>query len=92
MAGYNANMQGVVTTVVTYAGGDYIYFKLHNQPTSHPLCKTDFFVIHASTPPDRLDRMLSRLLTAYTTGETVNIGYDDAGDCAHGRIRVHRIG
>ena len=91
-AGYNANMKGIVTAVVTYAGGGHIYFRLHNQPTSHPLCKTDYFAIHSGTPPDSLGRMLSRLLIAYTTGETVNIDCHNAGDCAHSRIRMWRVG
>ena len=91
-AEYNANMQGVVTEVLTYTHGDQIYFKLDNQPSTHPRCETDFFSIDASIPAERRHQLLSRLLTAYATGKRVNIGYDNKGNCSHTRIRAHRVG
>jgi hypothetical protein len=36
--------------------------------------------------------VLSRLITAFGTGETVVIGYDNAGNCADGYIRLERVG
>ena len=89
---YNANMVGVVTEVLTYTNNDQILFRLDNQPSSHPLCLTDFFVIDPTIPTDRRNRILSRLLLAYALGKPVNVGYDKDGDCAQGRIRVHRVG
>lgn len=91
-ADYNANMSGKVAAVMTYADGDYIYILLENQPSSHQSCDPAFFVIAETVPYERRQVLLSRLLTAYASKETVNIGFDNAGDCAHGYIRVHRIG
>jgi hypothetical protein len=91
-ATYNANMSGVVAWVATYADGDSIYFALMNQPGSHPGCSPYYFVITAAVPADRRKAMLANLLIARTTGEAINIGYDNAGDCAEGYIRVHRVG
>ena len=92
LAGYNANMQGVVTNVLTYAVDGRIFFRLSNQPSSHPQCASDYFSIDASVPDTARSQLLSRLLVAYTTGEAITVGYDSQGDCSHSRIRVHRIG
>ena len=92
VAVYNANMVGVVTDVLTYTHSDLIFFRLSNQPTTHPECSTDYFSIDASVPSERRQQILSRLLTAYATGKEINIGFDNAGDCSHTRIRVHRVG
>lgn len=91
-AGYNANMKGKVTNVVTYTYSTLIYFRLENQPQSHPQCQVDYFAIDASTPDNIRQQVLSRLLTAYASGEAVNIGYDKEGGCSHGRIKVYRVG
>ncbi len=89
---YNANTGGVVAWVATYADIDSIYFALNNQPSSHPSCSPNYFVIPATVPADRRKAMLTSLLIARTTGEAINIGYDATGDCAEGYIRVHRVG
>lgn len=91
-AEYNANIVGKVTDVVTYTDDGRIYFRLENQPSSHPACQTDYFAIDASTPEGVRQQVLSRLLTAYATSKPVNIGYDNAGGCAHNRIKVYRVG
>ncbi|WP_104401524.1 hypothetical protein [Vibrio penaeicida] len=91
-ANYNSNMTGVLKGVFVYTDGDYIYLTLENQPKSHPTCKPNYFVIPDTVPSDRRQMLLSRLLTAYASKETVNIGFDARGDCAHGYIRVHRVG
>jgi hypothetical protein len=91
-AKYNDNMQGVLTGVYVYTDGDYIYFTLNNQPTSHPKCKSNYFVIPSTVPQNRREMLLSRLLTAYSMKERVNIGYDNSVECANGYIKVHRVG
>jgi hypothetical protein len=91
-AEYNANMTGVVKDVLTYTDEDKIFFRLENQPSSHPQCNPDFFSIDASIPADRRQAVLSRLLTALATGEPINIGFDKDGQCSHNRIRTHRVG
>lgn len=91
-AKYNSNMEGVLEGVYVYTDGDYIYFRLENQPTSHPTCKTNYFVISETVSRERRQMLLSRLLSAYAMKENVNIGYDSQGDCVHGYIRVHRVG
>ena len=92
MAAFNANMQGTPDTVIVYTDGDYIYFSLTNQPTSHPQCNPAFFVIHGTIPLERRQMLLSRLLMAKSSDEVITIGYDSLGDCADGYIRVHRVG
>ena len=87
-AGYNSNMKGVLSQVRTYTEGDYIYIVLENQPTEHPVCKTNYFVVAETVPYERRQMILSRLLAAYAMKEKVNIGYDSEGDCVHGYIRV----
>jgi hypothetical protein len=89
---YNNNYVGVIHGVYTYTDGDYIYIQLENQPQSHPGCKPNFFVIADDVPYERRQVLLSRLLLNYATGKPINLGYDDKGDCAHGYIRVHRVG
>jgi hypothetical protein len=89
---YNANMDGVVVAVWTYTENDSIYFQLSNQPATHPSCESWAFVIPSIVPVDRRKALFARLMVAKLTGETINIGYDNMGDCADGRIRVHRVG
>ena len=91
-AQYNDNMRGVLSDVMVYTDGGYIYFRLKNQPVSHPYCNPDYFVISEKVPYKRREMLLSRLLTAYRMEENVNIGYDSEGDCVHGYMRVHRVG
>lgn len=90
-AGYNDNMAGVVSYLFTYPDG-VILFKLNNQPTSHPVCNPAYFAISTDVADVAANRMFSRLLAAYKTGETINIGFDNAGGCANSYIRVHRVG
>lgn len=90
-AGYDANMSGKVVSVMTYSSGA-VLFRLDNQPQSHPQCKSTYFAIPSSTKDSITNRFLSRLLAAYSTKETINIGFDSKGDCAESWISVHRIG
>jgi hypothetical protein len=89
---YNANMQGLVDSVSLYTDGDYIYVRLVNQPTSHPTCNPSLFVISQDIPENRRNQMFARLMAAKVAGEQINIGFDNAADCAHGYIRLHRVG
>lgn len=91
-AAYNANMTGELTDVLIYTDGDHIFIKLKNQPATHPSCNSALFAIPDTVPTDRRQALLSRALTAYASKENINIGYDAQGNCAHGYIRVHRIG
>lgn len=91
-AAYNANMRGEIQGVYVYTDADHIYVILKNQPSSHPACNPNYFVIPASVPYERRQMLLSRLLTAYASKEVVNIGYDATGSCANGYIQIHRVG
>jgi len=88
---YNANMAGVLTDLYIYADSDSVYFRLSNQPTTHPGCSPAYFVL-TGVPEARLNRLVARLMEAKATEEVLNIGYDSSGDCAEGYIRAHRIG
>lgn len=91
-ADYNANITGVVTQVVAYTEADYIYFRLANQPASHPQCNASYFAIADTVPESRRKQLFAQLLAAKLSGDPVNIGYDATGDCAHAYIRAHRVG
>lgn len=91
-AAYNANMSGVVAEVLTYPETTHVLFRLDNQPTSHPGCNAAYFVM-ADPNPESRKLMYARLLTALAMGSSINIGYDNVGECGPGGyIRVHRIG
>ncbi len=90
-AGYDSNLSGVVTKVLTYASGR-IYIVLENQPSSHPACEHKFFAIDNTLSSDIRSQMLSRALVAFASKQVLNIGYDGEGDCANGKIRIHRLG
>jgi hypothetical protein len=90
--GYNANLSGTVTSVAVYADGDYVLFRLLNQPTTHASCDPEYFVIAETIPQSRRSQMYAQLIAAKYSGEPLIIGYDSSGDCSHGYIRVHRVG
>lgn len=92
-ANYDANFQGEVTEVLTYADSDNVLIRVSGRPTSHPICtRFDYIVIDGSIPEARRQAMLSRVLLAYSTGEVINIGYDSKDECIGSRIKVYRIG
>jgi hypothetical protein len=91
-AAYNANMEGPVEMMSVYADGDYIYFRLVNQPTSHPSCSPVYFVISQDIPQNRRNQMLAVIVAAKTAGLPLAVGYDATGSCMHGFIQVHRVG
>jgi hypothetical protein len=93
-ATYNANLSGNVVDVMTYTNGELLFI-LSNQPTSNGSCNAAYFELDESATTDSaaFNRMYARLLEAYATGTPVNVGYDDAGNCASGgAIQVYRIG
>jgi hypothetical protein len=93
-AAYNANLSGNVTQILTYNSGA-ILFSLDNQPTSNGSCTATFFELDPSnTVGDAaFNRMYARLLEAYTLGQPVNVGFDNAANCGVlGSITVYRIG
>jgi hypothetical protein len=89
---YNANISGQLAAFWSYSYSDPIYFVLKNQPSTHPTCNPSFFVVPGTIPADRRKMMFARLSLAYATQENLNIGYDNAGDCADGYIQAYRIG
>jgi hypothetical protein len=88
---YNANTDGLVESLSVYADGDYIYFRLANQP-SHSTCNPTYFVISQDVPQNRRNQMLAVIVAAKTAGLPLAVGYDATGSCMHGYIQVHRVG
>ena len=70
---YNANLPGKVVNVLTYTENGGILFTLGNQPASHPQCTNVYFAIDATIPAEIRHQLLSRLLIAYSTGESVKM-------------------
>ena len=91
-AAYNSNIRGELDGVYVYTNSDAIYLHFKDQPTSHPACKPNYFVIPGDIPLERRQMLLSRLMMAFASKEWINIGYDNAGTCADGHIRVYRAG
>lgn len=92
-AGYNANFSGKVTAVLTYPGSTRVLIRVEGQPKTHPQCTNfDYLTIPADISNESRQLVMSRLLLAFASGQTVNIGYDKEGGCVSGRIRVHRVG
>ncbi|CCN48810.1 conserved hypothetical protein [Vibrio nigripulchritudo MADA3029] len=96
-AKYTANFTGVITNVLTYPGSTLILIQVTNMPKSHPKCTLfDYMAIDPAISSESRQLVMSRILTAYTTKETVNIGYDresHSDSCTGGdRLRVHRVG
>jgi hypothetical protein len=98
-ATYNTNLYGTVAALMTYASGGLL-FALSNQPSTNGTCNAQLFELD---PPNyagsdvvndaAFSRMYARLAQAYATGESVEIGYDNAGNCGgSGYIRVYRVG
>ncbi|SRR5258708_37964151 len=98
-ATYNTNLIGTVAGIMTYASGGLL-FALSNQPSTNGSCNAQFFELDPPTYAGSdvvndaaFSRMYARLAQAYATGESVNIGYDNAGNCGgSGYIRVYRVG
>jgi hypothetical protein len=92
-AGYDANFSGKITNVLTYTGSTQVLIRVEGQPTSHPTCtRLDYLAIAPDISAESRNLVMSRILSAYVTGEKVNIGYDKTGGCVSSRIRVHRVG
>ncbi len=90
-AAYNANHSSVITGVFVYTDTDDIYITLKNKPEAK--CNNTYFVISSSVPEVRRQMLLSRLLLAFASKETTNIGFDaQEGACVSGYVRVHRVG
>ena len=49
-SGYDANISGVPTEVLTYAWDGRIYVRLDVPHPSHPTCDNDYFAIDAAIP------------------------------------------
>lgn len=96
VAGYNDNVRGIVTQVLTYPGKNYVLVALDTQPTTYAGCDPHYFAVEASgtVTLDQLKMIYARLLVAKTTRESIAIGFNNAGsDCAgEGYIRLYRAG
>jgi hypothetical protein len=98
-ATYNTNLTGTIVSFATYDNGE-ILVVLSNQPSSNGSSSAAFFEldppgIAGSTVANdaAFGRMTARLALAYAAGQSVNLGYDNASNCAAGGyIRVYRVG
>lgn len=87
----NANSVHRVTEVLTYTYDTTILFRVDNMP-SIAGCRGDLLVIPGDASMDTRHQILSRLLLAYSTKETVNIGYDGITCGPVGYVLVYRVG
>ena len=86
-ATYDSNTVGRITNVLTYDDG---HFLISVDPMPAGPC-SNYFVVGSDVAVDGRQMLLSRALTAYSKGESINIGYD-GHNCVNGWFRVHRIG
>jgi len=87
-AGYDANITGTVTKVLTYPLDGRVYIELNNQPATHPEFNRRFFAIDESTNTVAANRLYARLLVAFASERPVTIGYDSQGGVVPTRISV----
>jgi len=92
LAGYDANITGVVTEVLVYSDSNIVLFRLNNQPSSHPGCSSAQYFELFNVPEPMFGRLYARLLAAKVSGEAINIGYDSVGSNCRHYIPAHRIG
>lgn len=85
---YDSNTMGRITAVVTYVGSDDILFAVDPMPAGP--CST-YFVVSGSTSTSSRQQVLSRLLTAYSSQESVVVGYDGT-TCYGPYFSAHRVG
>ena len=88
---YNSDISGVVTEVVV-TKDVYIYFKLSNQPTTHPNCNPEYFTISSSTTDERRRLLLSRIMLSKASGQPMSVGYDGTDSCSGGYLKIYRVG
>ncbi|MEJ2415776.1 MAG: hypothetical protein P8Y45_02355 [Exilibacterium sp.] len=92
-ANYDANFKGKILSVLTYPHSKIILIRVEGQPTTHPVCsKFDYLAIDPNIDHETRQIVFARLLMAYATGETVNIGYDANDECIGARMKVYRVG
>lgn len=92
-ANYDNNFRGKVLDVLTYPYSKNILIRVEGQPSSHPVCsKFDYMAIDSNIDNEARQLVFARLLMAYASGESVNIGYDANDECVGGRIKVYRVG
>lgn len=88
---YNSNIRGRVDQLITYVGDATILFTIDPMPVT-PQCGQRYFRIAPTLPLDQRQQLFSRLMTAYTTHEQINIGYDSQTCSQEDFIVVYRVG
>lgn len=88
---YNNNQKYKIIEVITYTGDSTILFRPQTMPII-PGCVANYFIIPPNFPLESRQQALSRLLTAYTTNELINIGFDGQVCGPNGHVLAYRIG
>ena len=92
---YNANWSGTVTSLNTYSYNDQIIFSLSSMPSlPSGTCSTAAFAISTGdTDAESRNRMYATLLSAYLTGQSITVGYDNTGaSCSETYVLAYRVG
>lgn len=73
---------GKVSTISVYAHTDTVLITLDSSSASVDACSNNHaFAIDGGLPPERRKQMLSILLTAKATGDTLTLKYNDVDGC-----------
>ena len=73
---------GKVTTILLYDSTDSILVIMDSPGTAVAECSnTQTFAINGSLPADRRNQMLSALMMAKASGQSVTIMFNDVGGC-----------
>lgn len=95
-ANYNANFSGKITHVLTYTSSSTILLRIESMPgsDSESTCSQfDYMQLDPNISEENKQYVFARILTAYASGEVVNIGYDKIGSCTStGRMTIYRVG
>ena len=75
---------GKVRTIMVYAHTDTVLLTLDNSSAPVSACSNSHtFAIDGALPPERRKQMLSVLLTAKATGNTLTLKYNDVDGCVN---------
>lgn len=93
-AGYNSNFLTQLEGVYVYSDMNHIYIKTSTPAplSANSTCSNKYIVVDGEISSDRRNAILSRLLLAYASKETINIGYDNAANCVGSYVRLYRAG
>ncbi len=89
---YNGEHESKIKNVELSVDSDSIFVHLETAASPAVCSNNSVMVIDGSYSIERRQMLLSRLLMAYATSETLKFGYDKNGSCIGSYVRLHKVG